>query len=116
MSTLRRLNARDFDSVVADTTPVLVDFYTDWCGPCRMLAPVLETLAVELKDRLTITKVNLEEEGSLGARFQVSAVPTMMLFKDGNVLDTIVGMPHPDALRRRLESHLPAPVKAASRS
>ena len=110
---LKHLHAADFDQAVKGPNPVLVDFYTTWCGPCRMLAPVLETFAKEFEGRLDIVKVNLEEEGSLGARFRVSAVPTMMIFNGGIVLDTIVGMPPPDALRERLEAMLARTARAA---
>jgi thioredoxin 1 len=110
---LKHLNSVDFDKSVKGPVPVLVDFYTTWCGPCRVLAPVLEQFAEEFKGRLEIVKVNLEEEASLGARFQVTAVPTMMLFQGGIVVDTIVGMPQPEALRGRLETQLTRTAHAA---
>jgi len=110
---LKHLQAGDFDQAVTGTTPVLVDFYTTWCGPCRTLAPILETFAKDFEGRLEIVKVNLEEEASLGARFRVSAVPTMMLFRGGIVVDTIVGMPQPQVLRERIEAALGSTAHAA---
>jgi thioredoxin 2 len=80
-----------FDRVVSETTlPVLVDFYADWCGPCKMLAPVLEQLAAEHTD-VKIAKVNVDEEPALAERYRVRGIPYVALFKEGKLASQVVG-------------------------
>lgn len=77
--------------VLRSPLPVLVDFYADWCGPCQMVAPILESLSGELGGRARIGKVNVGEQPDLAERFRIHSVPSMLLFKDGVVTDTLVG-------------------------
>lgn len=80
-----KLNPDNFDDHITADLPLLVDFWAPWCGPCRMVAPVLEALAEELDGKLRIGKVNIEEDMDLTARFRVQSVPTFIIFVDGEV-------------------------------
>lgn len=79
---------------------VLIDFYADWCGPCRMLTPVLEELAQELRGKLTIAKVDTDQSTSIASRFEVMSIPTLILFKEGKAVKRIVGLKDLDTLRK----------------
>jgi thioredoxin 1 len=82
----------NFDaSVVKSSLPVLVDFWAPWCGPCVAIGPVLESLAQEYKGRLTVAKMNVDENANVPASFGVRSIPYMALFKDGKLVDSIVG-------------------------
>lgn len=88
--------------VLNSDKPVLVDFWAPWCGPCRMVAPVLEELAQAHAGKLKVVKVNTDEDPGLAAQFEIMSIPTLMLFKDGAVVDRMVGfMPKP-ALESRI--------------
>ena len=101
------ITSADFDSVlVSSDKPVLVDFWASWCGPCRALGPVVEQVGDEMADRLTVYKCNVDEEGDLAQRFQIVSIPTLILFKDGKPVHTMVGnMPKAD-LVKELEANL----------
>jgi thioredoxin 1 len=77
--------------VLKSDTPVLVDFWATWCGPCRMVAPVLEELAEEMDGKVRIAKVNVDENQQIAYQFQVSSIPTFILFKNGQVADRTLG-------------------------
>lgn len=79
------------DEVLKSEKPVLVDFWASWCGPCKMIAPIFEELAEEYKDKLKFGKVNVDEQASLAAKFRVTSIPTLILFKNGEITKTSVG-------------------------
>ncbi len=85
------VTADDFDSVVASDTPTLVDFWADWCGPCHAVAPILEELAGEYADRLTIAKLNVDENQAIALDYEVMSIPTLVIFKDGVEKKRLVG-------------------------
>lgn len=76
----------NFNKIINNSTPVLIDFYADWCGPCKMLSPILKEVKSELNDGVKIIKIDVDKNQSLASKFQVRGVPTMMLFKNGNQL------------------------------
>ena len=87
----KELNAANFDETINNAQkPVLVDFWASWCGPCRMLSPIVEDLADQMADVLDVCKVNVEENQDLAVRFQVMSIPTLILFKDGKPVHTMV--------------------------
>ena len=92
-----RFNENNFENeVMKSDMPVLIDFYAEWCGPCRMMAPVVEQFAEEYEGRIKIGKINVDEESELAERFGVQSIPSFIFIKDGKVVDRVTGaMPKP---------------------
>ena len=84
------LNEDNFDNTVANGL-VLVDFWATWCGPCKMLAPTIDAIATEYKDRVVVGKVDVDESEAIARRFGIMSIPTLFLFKDGEVVEKLVG-------------------------
>ena len=101
------LTADRFQEDVANASkPVLVDFWASWCGPCRALGPVVEQIGEEMADRLTVFKCNVDEQGELAQQFGIMSIPTLILFKNGEVAHQIVGNMPKAALVSEIEAHL----------
>jgi thioredoxin 1 len=90
---IKHLTESNFKQEVLNAgQPVLVDFYADWCGPCKMLTPILTELATEFQGKATIGKVNIDEQSALAIEYGISSIPTLLLFRDGKPANKLVGM------------------------
>src|SRR5712692_5624978 len=107
MADIQAVTDGEFETVVLKADrPVLVDFWAAWCGPCRMIAPLVEELAGEFAGRARVTKVDVDENPGLAARFNVSSIPTLMVFKNGKVVDQVIGAVSQKVLAAKLNAHL----------
>jgi len=104
MKNIAELSENSFETeVLRANLPVVVDFYAEWCGPCKMLAPLLEQLANEFQGRIKFVKANVDETPGLAAAYQITGVPTLALFRGGERIDALVGFVAPKALKSWLE-------------
>ena len=85
------LNDANFDQIINSDKPVLVDFWAEWCGPCKMIGPVVEELAGDYEGKAVIGKLNVDENPAVTARFGVRSIPTLLIFKNGQVIEQLVG-------------------------
>ncbi|MCC5789948.1 MAG: thioredoxin [Opitutales bacterium] len=103
---LTDLTSENFSSTIKDTEiPVLVDFWAPWCGPCKAITPILEEIAEEMPGKVKICKVNVDENGSLAGEYNVRAIPNMILFKKGEVVEQLVGMTSKEDLVEKINAH-----------
>ena len=93
MTAIKNCNENDFENeVLKSNLPVIVDFWAEWCGPCKMLTPILEELSNEMKNEINVVKVNLDENQDLAMKYSIRSIPTLLLFNEGNLIDTKVGL------------------------
>lgn len=96
----------DFEKVVGASKPVLVDFWAEWCGPCRMLGPILEELAKEMGDKIDIVKMNIDENPEAPSSLGIRSIPTMMIFKNGKQLSVKIGALPKNSIKEWIESSI----------
>ena len=107
MSNVKKVTTDTFrKDVIESDKPVIVDFWAEWCGPCKKLSPILEEVAEELDGQVTVAKVNVDEERNLGAMFQIMSSPALLIFKGGQKVDEIVGVKPKADIRRKVEAQL----------
>ena len=107
MADMVTLSDTSFDEEVkASNQPVLVDFWAEWCGPCKMIAPILEEIAAEKAGSLRVAKLNIDENLETARRFEVMSIPTLILFKDGEPAHRIIGAKGKGQLLQEIQSHL----------
>jgi thioredoxin 1 len=103
----KQIKDNEFESeVINSKLPVLIDFWAEWCGPCRMLAPILDQLSEEMHDKVKIVKMNIDENPETPSKFGVRGIPTMLLFKEGKQIATKVGVQPKNALQAWINSSL----------
>ncbi len=95
-----------FEQAVKSETPVLVDFWAEWCMPCKRIAPTVDQLATEYSGKLTVAKMNVDENPAIPTQLGIRGIPTLMLFKSGALVDSIVGAVDKGTLKRMIDSHV----------
>lgn len=103
---IKHLTEGNFESTIAEGGVVLVDFYADWCGPCRMLAPVVEELAQEFSGKMIVGKIDTDESVNIAANYEVTSIPTLILFKNKQVVKRVVGLKDLETLRKMVQEVL----------
>jgi thioredoxin 1 len=103
---VQQLGDADFDTVLNAGKPVFVDFWAPWCGPCRTVGPVIEELAPNYQDKAVIAKLNIDDNPMVSQRYGVTTIPTMMMFKNGKLVDRMVGAAPKNALQQFIERNL----------
>jgi thioredoxin 1 len=104
---LQEFTAANFDQVVLKSSkPVLVDFWAVWCGPCRQVAPVVEALAGKWGETVVVGKVNVDDHPSIAEKYNIMSIPTLMLFKDGAVVERVIGFASQSALEQKFQQYI----------
>ena len=105
-SAVQQVTDADFDSIVNGGKPVFVDFWAPWCGPCRIVGPIIEELAPGYDGKAVIAKMNVDDNPNVAQRFGVTSIPTLMMFKDGKLVDGMVGAAPKPALQQFIDRNL----------
>lgn len=100
--TIKEIDNATFDSEINTSIPVIVDFWAPWCGPCKAIAPILEELASELGDAVKICKVNVDNNKEIAQKFEIQAIPTLLIFKDNELVDRVVGLISKEGLKAKV--------------
>ena len=104
---VQTLTDANFDTTVTQSPkPILVDFWAEWCGPCRRLAPTVDELATDYDGRVVVAKMNVDENPSTPMRFSIRGIPTLLLFKGGQIVEQVVGLADKDSLKRLIDKHV----------
>ena len=102
-----KFDESNFDAeVLQSDLPVFVDFYADWCGPCKMMSPVIDKLAEEYEGKIKVGKVNVDENGDLAVKYGIMSIPNMVFFKNGEVADRVVGAIPKPAMKAKFEKNI----------
>ena len=103
---IKELTQGNFTEAIKAQKPILVDFWASWCGPCRMLSPVIDSLSEEYSAKIDVGKVNVDDQGALAAQFGIVSIPTVILFKDGREAKRIIGVHDADEYRDEIDAIL----------
>lgn len=102
------LTESNFNMIMSDNKAVIVDFWAEWCGPCKMMHPIFEKMAAEYGDKIVFARLNVDDNGDLSAKYRVMSIPTFIVFQGGKPIDMIVGAVGEDGLRKLIQKHIDA--------